>query len=128
MRRRSGFALIYAIAVVVALASIATFALYTSSLTAKQVADEHIRIQLRLYMESALEYTLLWMSGDRNRSRRADTLDFLYDNDYDVNVSITPLNLDFIAESNGTVLLDVVGQTTITGETIRITKRTVQKP
>lgn len=126
--KRRGFALIYAITVVVALASIASFALYTSSLTAKQVADEHIRIQLKLYMESALEYTLLWISGDQSRSQTPGSLGFTFDGDYDVNVSITPMDLSHIAESNGTVLLDAVGRTTVTGETIRITKRTVQKP
>ena len=125
---RHGFALIYAIIVIIALGTIATWSLYTSSRTVRSVADEYQRIQLGLYLDSAAEYTLLWLSESKSRSQNPGHLDLAFEGTYEVNVTVTPLGLSHIRESNGSVLLDISGYVIDAAEPIRQTKRMVVKP
>lgn len=134
---RRGFGLLYAIIILVLIATIGIYTLELSSRSVKSVSDEHIKIQMKLYMNSAVEYALLWLSEERRYSNPTDfgspdpwsDLNISYDNGrYAFQLRMYETNLD-VPESNGTVLLDIVGRFDDTGaEPIVLAKRLLIKP
>jgi len=125
---RRGFSLVYAIFVVVLMGSLMVYSLNISSEGAKTASDEHIKMQMKLYKESAIELTMLWMSGDKARSEKNGSLNIRFDDKYDFNISITTLDVKEIKESIGTVMADIVGSTNFLNENYAITERVVLKP
>ena len=126
---RSGFSIIYSIFIVVVLGTILTYSLHISSLSAKSISDEHIKIQLKLYLESATELTMLWLSGDKTRSQNESNLSIAFDNLYEFNISITPINeASNIQDLNGSVIADIIGKTTFLDTPYTTTKRVLLKP
>jgi len=134
--------MVYAIFVVLLLAGIAVYSLSISAQSTKVQTDEHARIQMGLYMDSAIELTLLWLSENQGRSwdnpavagDESSRFNIQFNNrgaSYDVNVTCWKIPDTDNPENNGTVIMDLNGSTddaTLTGETLRMTRRTVQKP
>lgn len=135
---RRAFGLNYAIFIMVVIAGMLALALNTGSMVQKSVVDDFIRIQMELYKRSAIEHTLLYLSGDSNRSSKTNTLNVTYDGKYQFTVRITPItslqNLPagyvLPEDSNGTVMLDVAGVFNMPDaiEPFRITQRLLVKP
>lgn len=126
---RRGVGLIYAIIVLLAIATITTYSLYNSSQIVKVTTDEHIRIQMDLYLRSAAEWTILWMQQDRDYSQKEQNVSLKIDS-YEFNISTMPITGSHsIEESNGTVLVDIIGRVNIDGmDNFRVTKRYLLKP
>lgn len=126
---RKGFGIVYAVVILVLIATIAVYMLEISGRNAKTAADEHIRMQLRLYMKSSLEYALLWMGTDRSRSQNVQDLNITYDDHYHIAIRIEPVGDVLPPESNGTVVIDQIGfYNAAAGETVRMFSRQVLKP
>ena len=126
---RRGFGVVYAVLILVIIATIAVYTLEMSSKNAKSASDEHLRMQLRLYMNSSVEYALLWMSANRSRSQNMQDLNITYDDLYHVRLHIEPVGDILPPESNGSVILDALGYFgDETQETVRMFNRTVLKP
>jgi hypothetical protein len=127
--------MVYAIIVLVLIGTVGIFTLELSSRTVKSVSDEHVKIQLRLYMKSAVEYALLWLGEDKSRSRPGDfglpayrDLNITYDTNYQIVMRAWETTID-VPESNGTVVLDVIGTFDATGaEPLIQTQRLLVKP
>jgi hypothetical protein len=133
---RRGFGIVYAVIILVLIATIGIYTLELSSRSVKSVSDEHIKIQMRLYMNSAVEYALLWLSDNTQRSNPTDfggadpwsDLNITYENRYRFQLRMYETHLD-VPESNGTVMLDIVGRFDDTGaEPIVVTRRLIVKP
>jgi len=154
--RRSGFGLIQALFVIIIISGMLTIALKYASITTKQTSDTYMRESAELFMNSAVELSLLSIQGYDRKSHNnclkeihliskderftADvniTKYYLYngvDNDgqwytkcKDRNVSIQT------KESQGMVMLEVVVDTNTTnprnrGKDIRLIRRTLQRP
>lgn len=127
--KRNGFGIIYAIIVLVLMSTIAVYTLSLSSKTVKSVSNEHIRLQLELYRNSAIEYAILWMNEDKTRSQdpNGSNLNISFDN-YHFQVKMFATTLTDIPESNGSIILDIVGRTDVDIEPIVVAKRVVVKP
>lgn len=126
---KKSFALPFAIMVLFIMGTLGIYSMYISSQTVQVVVDEDIQIQLKLYADSAEELNLLWLSEDSDRSQKGRDLNITFEGGrYVFMVYNTPTSLTHIPESNGTVIVDIVGFTDITGERKRITKRVVRKP
>jgi len=133
---RRGFGIIYAIVILVLIATIGIYTLELSSRSAKSVSDEHIKIQMQFYMNSAVEYALLWLSENPSRSNPGDfggadpwsDLNISYGNRYNFQLRMYETHLD-VPESNGSVMLDIVGRFNDTGfDPIVVSKRLILKP
>jgi len=61
---RKAFGLVYAIMVLVLISTLGILSLEFATKSVKTISNEHIKIQLKLYMDSAIEYALLWMSEE----------------------------------------------------------------
>lgn len=127
--KRNGFGIIYAIIVLVLVSTIAVYTLSLSSKTVKSVSNEHIKLQLELYRNSAIEYAILWMNEDKTRSQNPNgsDLNISFDN-YHFQIKMFATALTDIPESNGSVILDIVGRTDVDIEPIISTRRVVVKP
>ncbi len=134
---RGGFGVVYALIILVIIATIGIYTLELSARGVKSVSDEHIKIQQQLYMESAIEYALLWLSETKQRSHPVDFGEA--DGWSDLNISFENNRYRFwlrmyemtaeVPESNGTVQLDIRGSCDLTGaEPIVTTKRLLLKP
>lgn len=137
--RKKAFSIVYAIVIMVLIATIAAYTLSMSAQSAKTTTDEHIRIQMQLYMKSTIEYALLWLSGEKNErtddisgsgcSTSSNMLQLNYDDQYFFNVRICQIEgAKSLLESNGTVMIDVNGTTALMDEPYHITKRLLVKP
>lgn len=127
--KRNGFGIIYAIIILVLMSTIAVYTLSLSSKTVKSVSNEHIKLQLELYRNSAIEYAILWMNEDKTRSQNPNgsDLNISFDN-YHFQVKMFATTLTDIPESNGSIILDIVGRTDVDIEPIIVAKRVVVKP
>lgn len=127
--KRNGFGIIFAIIVLVLVSTIAVYTLSLSSKTVKSVSNEHIKLQLELYRNSAIEYAILWMNEDKTRSQNPNgsDLNISFDN-YHFQVKMFATTLTDIPESNGSVILDIVGRTDVDIEPIIVARRVVVKP
>lgn len=133
---RRGFGIVYAVIILVLIATIGIYTLELAGRSVKSVSDEHIKIQMQLYMNSAVEYALLWLSETKQRSNPTDfgsadpwsDLNITYENRYRFRLRMYETSLN-VPESNGTVLLDVTGRFEDPGrEPIVVAKRLVIKP
>ncbi len=126
---RRGFSLIYAIFVLVLMSTIMLYSLKTSAQDIKVSTDEHIRAQMRLYAQSAIELGTLWLSGDQARSSAESDLNITFDDNYFFFIHFTPLQgAVSIEDSNGTVLADIIGKTPPSDINYTITQRLLIKP
>ena len=132
---RKGFGIVYAVIILVLIGTIATYTLELSSKSVKSVSDEHIKIQLQLYQNSAVEYAILWLSENKNRSNPSEfglgnssDLNITYDDIYKFQIKMYETSLTDISESNGTVIMDIIGKFEGTSEPIVVVKRLVVKP
>ena len=146
--RKSGFAMIMAITVIVIIATIMALSLALTSQTTKRTTDIYLYEQASLYAKAASERTLLQIAKDGACTHHND-LNYKIDY-YDVNITVnymytSPLPAGCIndnsvndnvfaivttPEENGSVLLDIavsVNDKTITPEPIRYFRRTIQK-
>lgn len=141
--------MLMAISAIVVLGTIMALSLAFSSQSAKQTLNDYLHEQAILLTRSAMEYTLLELSGtERNTTSCTNAINTQYAPDgaamFDINISIQyigfggatgwPCN-NFIPtintpESNGTILLDVIVQSSPDlniSEPIRYHRRTLQK-
>lgn len=129
--KRKGIGILYAILVMMAIAGIATYSLSMSAQSSRITVDEHVKIQLQLYKKSAVELGLLWLSADQSRSNPAsDYSDYnvTFDSNYAFQLRFWKTSVQHIPESNGTVIMDITGETNLLDEPIRITERMILKP
>ena len=126
---KKAIGLVYAIFVLVIISTILVYVLELSSFMPKVTADEYIKNQLKLYRNSAIEYALLWVSADKQRSQNTSELNITFEDNFKFSLKIKPTNLSHIKESNGTILIDLIGMYEIANNKMYvITHRTVQKP
>jgi len=150
-KKRSGFAIIMAIAVIVVISTIMALSISLTTETTKRTVDLYLYEQAELVAKSAVELTLLEIAKRDPVTNCLNTYDALpFDANittlFDVNVSLqyfftgavggcTPFSPGGVAtyvttdEQNGSVLMDVVVSTKpdITTEPIRYFRRTIQK-
>jgi hypothetical protein len=143
---RPAFTLISAIFLMVLVAVILMLSLSLSSETTKQTGDLYLREQALLLAKSSTELALLAISGHNNSVNCIEQINLQYPQTnpiYDINMTLTylgnnlPCNTNHLlantiqtTDSNGTVLIDtfVSYSDADTNETIRIHRRTIQKP
>jgi len=144
--KRSGMAMIMAIAVIVIISTIMALSLSMTAETTKKTTDLYVYEQAVLLSKSAAEYALLQIS--QNLPCEDETtlgLNFTHDTFYDINISLKYIydsNTSCIAdggtfytnvttpEQNGSVLMDItvsVTDTSGTTEPIRYFRRSIQK-
>jgi len=150
-QKRNGFAMIMAIFFMIVIATLLTYMLASTTETAKRTTNTYVNEQAQLLAKSAVEYTILRVSGfDRSGGNCMNGYTAVYPDTtnpiFDINVTVSYIGLgpltgtctDYIAnistpESNGTMLIDVyVTSTTGTNglnlsEPIRYHRRTLQK-
>ncbi len=147
--QRSGFTLIVAIFLLVALSSMMAIMISYTTQTSSQTKDIYLKEQAQLLAKSATEFALLAISGhDRTATGNCvNQINATYSPDsgsklFDINTTIRYIGLGSIAgcsslngagaiataESNGTVLIDVYVTATDTNPPIRYHRRTLQKP
>ena len=149
---RKAFGLIQALIVIVMISGIMTIAMKYATISAKQTSDAYAKESAELFVDSAVELTLLAISGyDRNASNHClkDVNITSADGRYlaDVNITTyylltgstdcvncgtlcTPIQTE---ESHGMVMLEVVVETNAThpknsAQPIRLIRRTLQRP
>ncbi|MDD3344241.1 MAG: hypothetical protein PHR87_11790 [Sulfurospirillaceae bacterium] len=148
---RKAFGLIQALIVIVMISGIMTIAMKYATISVKQTSDAYAKESAELFMDSAVELTLLAISGyDRNTSNHClkDVNITSADGRYlaDVNITTyyllggsadctncgalcTPIQTE---ESHGMVMLEVVVETNNTNprndQPIRLIRRTLQRP
>ncbi len=123
------FALPFAVFVLFIMGTLGVYSLYISASTVKTVVDEDVQLQLKLYSKSAQEVALLWLSENKDRSQNNSELNISFENGrYNFYVYNWATSLSNIKDSNGTVIMDIIGYTDYTGEIKRVTKRVVTKP
>jgi len=132
---RKGFGVVYAIVILVLIGTVAIYTLELSSKSVKSVSDEHIKIQLQLYQNSAIEYALLWLSENQSRSNpgefglgNSSDLNITYDDRFMFQIKMYETESADIPESNGTVVMDIVGRFEDSTEPLVVAKRLVVKP
>ena len=137
--KRSGFAMIMAMGVIILVATIMLLSLNTTALTSKRTVDLYFYEQAELHAKSAIEYSLYQIAtnGCQSTPYVVSNLDGIYD----INITTRFIGTsasgctDYITtlatpEQNGSVLMDVTVSipANITGsEPIRYFRRTVQK-
>ncbi len=145
---KKGFGIITAIIVVMAISGIVMLILMLASGRVKKTTDEYLNLQAKLLADSAVEYAIMRIEGfDRSGGGCLKQVNITA-NPFDINISIkyfmtqdlaaslpscqsailTPYITEYSA--NGTALLDiyVTYKDKTSNETIKIHKRTVQKP
>lgn len=143
LRKKSGFAMIMAIGVIVVVATIMALSLAMTAETTKKTTDLYLYEQAVLLSQSAAEYALLRISQDGACSH-ANDLNFVQDSIYDINITMhyiytapsacANINDKYFdintSEQNGSVLMDItvsVNNTTVTSEPITFFRRSIQK-
>jgi len=127
---RKAFGLIYAIMVLVLISTLGILSLEFATKSVKTISNEHIKIQLKLYMDSAIEYALLWMSEDKDRSTGSNykDLNITYDNNYQIIMRINHIQDYLPKESNGSVMIDMIGKYSNQDINISMSRRICVKP
>lgn len=136
-KKRSGFAMIMAIAVVVIISTIMALSLSLTTETTKRTVDLYLYEQVALHAKSAAELALLDIAKNGCQNSYSTTLDTIYDANvtmrYIYETSIVGCTDYFnitTPEQSGSVLMDVtvsVNDVNITTEPIRYFRRTIQK-
>jgi len=129
-RSRGGFGIMYAIIVLVLISTIGVYTLELSSKSVKSASDEHLKIQLELYQNSAIEYAILWLSENKSRSQDQNgaDLNISFGDGYSFQMKMYATDPTLPPESNGTVIMDIVGRFDASSEPIIVAKRVVVKP
>ncbi|MDR2080935.1 MAG: type II secretion system protein [Campylobacteraceae bacterium] len=143
---RKGIGLIMAIAFIVLVATIGALALSFSTQTSRQTGDVYLRAQAELLAISATEYALLAISAHNiSASNCINGINIVHNSGlFNVNMTMSYIgnglpaagcrvlngaNAISTADSNATVLIDTIVQSTLTDrEPVRIHRRTLQKP
>ena len=125
----------------ITIATLMTLMLSLTSTTAKQTSDIYANEQTKLLAKSATELAILAISGHNNAVNCIENINFIFENNYEVNISLyyigngLPCNSSHLlnnsistAESNGTVIIDTYVEYNGSSEPIRYHKRTLQKP
>jgi hypothetical protein len=140
LKKRSGFAMIMAIIVVLVVSTIMALSLALTTETSKRTTDLYLYEQTVLHAKSAAELALLNIAQG---GPCTTIIPYTIDGFYDVNVSLRYVYKGFSCggtndffttlatdEQNGSVLMDVtvsVNDANITTEPIRYFRRTIQK-
>lgn len=153
---RRGFGLLQALLVIILISGIMTIAMKYARVSVKQTSDLYVRESAELFMNSAVELTLLAISGyDRNvngnclhevnitsadKRFTADvniTKYFLYNGNNECddgnNATDDRNQTIFTEDSHGMVMLELIVETNAThpknqNKVIRLTRRTLQRP
>jgi hypothetical protein len=143
--KKSGFAMIMAIAVIIIISTIMALSLSMTRETGKRTVDMYLYEQAVLLSKSATEYALLRIAQDGPCTHIND-LNFQHDGIYDINITLK-YSYDVAAmpggcavanrfatvttpEQSGSVLMDItvsVNDTSVATEPIRYFRRTLQK-
>ena len=144
--RRKAFGMIYAIIITILVATLGIFGLKFSAKTLNTTTNEHIGIQLDLYLNSTLELAILYVqqygfiNGENGRPRADPTakitknIKYGSNGEYEFTYTITPLLNN--AQSNinedikNVATVDISGFVTnpVTKQVFRITRRQIIKP
>ena len=151
--KRQAFGMIFAIILLVLVAGLGVLGVRLSTSTLNMTTNQHIAIQLDLYMESTIELAILYIQ--RNGFKYVEggylvtprtnpmepivrTINYGANNEYVFTYKMTPLvDLDptktddpVIQTKINTMVLDISGYVVnpITNQTFRVTKRQVVKP
>ncbi|MFA6196971.1 MAG: hypothetical protein WC656_10055 [Sulfurimonas sp.] len=146
LRKKSGFAMIMAIGVIVIIATIMALSLAMTAETSKKTTDLYLYEQAVLLSQSAAEYALLQISQNPPCTDETTLgLNFTQDTFYDINISLRYIydsNAPCLTnggtfytnvttpEQNGSVLMDItvsVNDTNLTSEPITYFRRSIQK-
>lgn len=146
---RRGFSLLTAVIFLVVIATLSMLALSLSTQSAKVTADNYLKAQAELLAKSGTEFALLAMSGHDYSANCLNSIDIKYptntsDYTHDINITIHYIGNSLPAgcntypganniatnDSNRTVIIDTVVTTNpkVSSETIRLHRRTIQKP
>jgi len=138
---RKGFSLLLAIVVMITIATLMALMISLTTLTTKQTSDIYASEQTKLLARSATELALLAISGHNNSVNCIENINFTYETNYDVNISLYYIGKDLpcnpahllannisTPESNGTVIIDTYVTFKGSSEPIRYHRRTIQKP
>lgn len=151
--KRQAFGMIFAIILTVLVATLGVLGLRLSTSTLNTTTNEHIAIQLDLYLRSTAELAILYVQRygfekDENGAARANpmlpiTKTFEYGDTYKYkfNCKMTPLfvanNADHLTNAGqqaetmkNTMVLDISGEVTnpVTKQVFRVTRRQIVKP
>lgn len=125
----------------ITIATLMALMISLTSTTSKQTGDIYVSEQTKLLAKSATELALLAISGHNNNASCIENINFTYQTNYDVNMSLyyignsLPCNPSHLLanniatpESNGTVIIDTYVTFKGSSEPIRYHRRTIQKP
>ncbi|MEA2099121.1 MAG: hypothetical protein U9P72_03230 [Campylobacterota bacterium] len=135
--KKSGIAMIMAIAVIVILSTIMALSLSLTSQTTKRTTDIYLHEQAVLYSKSVAELALLEIAKEGCK----DKFNINFDGIYDANVTMRYIYTGTVGscseyfnittpEQNGSVLMDItvsLSDSTIVTEPIRYFRRIIQK-
>ena len=133
---KKSFAMLFAIAFVVVLGTIAGLMMFFSTTTLKETEDNYMSLQSQLYARSATEFAI----------QALESRDYTKDgciNKIDINTSLYDINLTFhyfltncpvdcncseitTKESNGTVMINTYVKSKV--DRVRFFRQTLQKP
>lgn len=153
---RKGFGLIQALIIIVLVSGLLVIAMKYANITTKQTADLYIKERAQLFMDEAVEVTLLAISGynrEDNNNCLKNTNIISEDQRFEANVTISKyylykgednnrswyddckdLNVSIETEdSHGMVELQIIVETNSThpknlNKNTRLTRRTLQRP
>ena len=125
----------------ITIATLMALMISLTSTTAKQTSDIYVSEQTKLLAKSATELALLAISGHNNSANCIENINFTFETNYDVNMSLyyigntLPCNPSHLLanaistpESNGTVIIDTYVTFKGSSEPVRYHRRTIQKP
>ena len=138
LKKRSGFAMIMAIIVIVVISGIMALSLSLTAETTKRTVDLYLYEQAILYSKSAAELALL----DIAKNGCTDSKYILFDGIYDANITMRYVYTGTVGtctdyfnittpEQNGSVLMDITvsvrADANVATEPIRYFRRSIQK-
>jgi hypothetical protein len=121
---KRGFALMVAVVFMILMATLLSLSLDTSAQNSKSTSDIFIKEQMELLGQSGVEYALLRLSASKGLAQ----VDISYEQNYEINVTITPISSMQTIESNGTALFDTFVTYDDGSRRYRFHRRTLQKP
>lgn len=145
--KRKAFGMIYAIIITVLVASLGILGLKLSNTTLNTTTNEHIAIQLDLYLNSTIELAILYIQRNGfvykendDKDKRPNVMQpiekyisYGQNQEYQFKYKMTPLidnSIQDIEDQKSVMILDVSGWVTnpTTNQTLRVTKRQIIKP
>lgn len=143
--KRKAFGMIYALIITVLVATLGILGLKLSTSTLNTTTNEHIGIQLDLYLNSTIELAILYIQrngfvyNEGTNTKRANVMEPITKNikygangEYQFTYKITPLqdNQSSSEDIKNSAIVDVSGFVVnpATNQTFRVTKRQIVKP